>query len=170
MQSQMLHFIWAGGRARCPPWTQWKHKSVGEMGIPILKDYYVATILDQLKNWFESAILKPWCQLEFAWMHPKSLLSLLVATDLLPKGIDIDHPTIQATIQAWSYLRMTGDDTLSSIDILTPLESLKWVIPNISLDQWISKDILNLKLKGVTMIYNILHSKITFVKPTPLIK
>lgn len=59
MQKQMLHFIWAEGKARCSPQTQWKHKSVVGMGIPVFKDYYVAAVLDQLKNWFDRTNLKP---------------------------------------------------------------------------------------------------------------
>lgn len=97
MQKQLSRFVWVGKRARCLPHIQSKHKSVGGMSLPVLKDYYIAAILDQLKNWFAKPITKPWCQIELAWLNRKSPLSLLMASNL-PKDSDLaEHPTIQAT-------------------------------------------------------------------------
>lgn len=48
MQKQLSKFVWAGNRARCSPLIQNRHKSVGGMGIPVLKVYYIALVIDQL--------------------------------------------------------------------------------------------------------------------------
>lgn len=116
-------------------------RSVGGMGIPVLKDYYVASMLDQHRNWFSCSTLKPWCQLEFSWMHSKSPQSLLMVTELFSTGKNVEHSNIQATLQAWSYLRKTSEDILTCSNIPIPLESLKWTIPDIALDQWLSKGV-----------------------------
>lgn len=78
MQKQLPQFIWAGSKVRCSPQIQRKHRLMGGMGIPVLIDYYMASILDQLKYWFSRPPLKPGCQLEMAWMDNKSPLSLLI--------------------------------------------------------------------------------------------
>lgn len=140
----MTQFILAGGRARCSLLIQQKHKSVGGMGLPILKDYYTALVLDQLKDWFTNTGTKPWCQLEHAWLSPKSPISLLVAYKLPQAEITIEHPTMLATLQAWSYLKRTEVNTSAYTNILIPLESLKWIIPNISLNSLPDREIYHL--------------------------
>lgn len=52
--------IWKGGRARIPFNTLIKHKSVGGVGLPILKHYQTAAILDTLKYWFTPNTDKLW--------------------------------------------------------------------------------------------------------------
>lgn len=78
MQKQLSNFVWAGKRPRCSPEIQTKNKT-GGMGLPILKDYHTAAVLDQLKNWFTTPITKPWCHLETSRLNKLSPLSFLIA-------------------------------------------------------------------------------------------
>lgn len=105
MQKQLANFVWAGKGARFPSQMQGKYKLAGGLGIPILKDYYIAAILEQLRGWLDKSESKPWCQLEQAWLYPNSPLSLLLAHNIQHTNITIDHPTIQASLNAWTYLK-----------------------------------------------------------------
>lgn len=145
MQKQLLNFVWAGKRARFPVSLQRLHKSVGGLGTPSLKDYYMAAILDQLKGWFEQPTTKPWCQLEQSWLFPHTPRSILIAQNLSKSKIVIDHPTIQASLYAWSYLKETTQANLHSTKVPIPLSSLHWLISNISLGHWLQGDTLQLK-------------------------
>lgn len=141
MQKQLSKFVCAGSRARFPPIMQRKHKAVGGIGLPVLKEYYMAAILDQLRGWFDQTITKPWCQLEHAWLSPNSPLYLLIAHNMPHINIPIDHPTIQASMNSWTYLKEVTHPTLPSTNIPIPLDTLHWLIPNISLTHWLRKDI-----------------------------
>lgn len=144
MQKQLLNFVWAGKRARFPVSLQRLHKSVGGLGTPSLKDYYMEAILDQLKGWFEQPTTKPWCQLEQSWLFPHTPRSLLIAQNVAKSKIVIDHPTIQASLDAWAYLKETPQANLNSSKVHIPLSSLHWLIPNISLGHWPQGDTLQL--------------------------
>lgn len=144
LQKQILNFVWVGKRARCSSNLQSKNKSVGGMGLPLLKDYHTAAVLDQLKNWFSNPTIKPWCQIELAWLNNKSPLSLLMASILAKNSKISNHPTIQATVQAWSELRLKGNEFYATANIPIPLESLQWIIPNIRLHKWLENNIPNL--------------------------
>lgn len=144
MQKQISDFVWAGGKARCNPQTLIKHKTTGSMGIPILKGYYMASILDQTKYWFSDPDSKHWSQLKFAWLHQKSPQSLLIATKILPVKETTTHPTIQASLQAWEYLKLKGCTSQLNLDVPIPLDSLQWVIPDLSVSNWKHHGILHL--------------------------
>lgn len=124
---------------------QKKHRSVGGLGIPILKDYYTVTILDQLRGWFNQSAPKPWCQLEQSWLFPYSPRSLLIDHKVLHTNISIDHPTIHASLHAWSHVKEVTYLKTHSTKISIPLESLHWLIPNISLSLWMNREVLHLK-------------------------
>lgn len=145
MQNQMLKFIWAGKRARFSLQMQENHKQIGGLGVPNLKDYYTATILEQLKQWFANRDIKHWTHLEQTWLYPRSLQSLILAHNIQQITLKKDHPTIQATIKAWSHLKKSCNPQTALTDIPFPLETLKWLIPNISLDQWLNNQTILLR-------------------------
>lgn len=145
MQKLLLNFVWAGKKARFPLTMKRKHKSVGGLGIPILKDYYIAAILDQLRGWFARPVTKPWCQLEQSWLFPYSPRSLLIAHNMSKSNISVDHPTIQASLHAWSYSKEVTHSKVQSTKVPIPLESLHRLIPNISLGHWTKGETLHLQ-------------------------
>lgn len=100
------------------------------MGLLVLKVYYIAVVIDQLKSWFQKPTIKPWCQIEHMLMNNKSPLSLLMATNLPKTSHLLNHPTIQAAIQAWNALNPKGTEKYLTTRIPIPLESLWWMIPN----------------------------------------
>lgn len=83
------------------------------MGLPHLKDYYIATLLDQIKFWFQLAHLKHWSMLEHDWAQTETLSSLLLVDDRTYPGPHTDHNTIAASLQAlWLFCEMqNGSDT-----------------------------------------------------------
>lgn len=128
-------------KARIPSQMQGKHKEVGGLGVHIPEDYFAAAILDQLRNWFDQKDIKHWCQLEQTWIHPRSLQSLILAHSIQQIKTQIDHPTIQASLQAWSNLKKTSSPKANHTKIPITLEALQWLIPNFSLTQWQNRNI-----------------------------
>lgn len=105
----------------------------------------MAAILEQLRGWYDQNEKKPWCQLERAWLHPKSPLSLLLAHNLQHTNISIDHPTIQASLNVWTYLKEITQSNVYNMNVAIPLDTLVWLIPNTSLNHWLRRDITLLK-------------------------
>lgn len=105
----------------------------------------MAAILDQLKSWFEQPETKPWCKLERSWLFPHSLKAILIAQNISQSKLIIDHSTIQASLFAWSYLKEVTHPSLQFTKVPIPLESLHWLIPNISLGHWLKGKTLYLQ-------------------------
>lgn len=144
MQKQLSNFVWAGKRPRCSPEIQTKNKTAGGMGLPILKDYHTAAVLDQLKNWFSNPITKPWCHLETVRLNKTSPLSFLIANKAHKQNKRPLPQTIQAILQSWEEINITGNEFYPSTMIPIPLNTLQWTIPNINLRNWYKANILNI--------------------------
>lgn len=71
------------------------------MGVPVIKDYYRATLLDQLKTWFDPSPVKQWVLLEHNLVQNNNLRALLIAA-ATNKPLHLpDHPSISALLKAW---------------------------------------------------------------------
>lgn len=95
------------------------------MGLPILKGYFTAVVLDQIKHWFANPVVKPWCQLEHAKLQDSSPLSLLMAPAISADVCFEDHPTIQAACEAWPKISLKGNANCPTVDISIPLELIR---------------------------------------------
>lgn len=58
LNTSLRSFIWKGLRPRIAFSTLMKQRSKGGMGVPIIKNDYRATLLDQLKAWFDPSSRK----------------------------------------------------------------------------------------------------------------
>lgn len=64
IQSTLGKFIWQEGKVRCSRVNLMKHRLAGGMGLPIIKDYYTASLLAQLRTWFTPKSSCPWYEIE----------------------------------------------------------------------------------------------------------
>lgn len=71
------------------------------MGVPDIKDYHIAAILDQLKFWFNVSKQKHWHAAEQALVEQGDLTDLLFSTSLAKQMQYNHHPTIVATLQEY---------------------------------------------------------------------
>lgn len=107
------------------------------MGVPDLKDYYMASLLDQMRFWLQDSNTRPWCKLEQESISLGSLRSLLLA-NTNPQSLQIgsDHPTISATLTAWKYYLNCGISIEQPVTIPLPMADLKFLLPDLSLKHW----------------------------------
>lgn len=128
-------YVWLGKRPRCPYHILIKHRKVGGMGFPDMKDYHVAVVLDQLRHWFISSNAKHWTNIE-QYLIPSGLLrSFLLAQSFNRNTPKINHPTIQAALEAWRYFIKVIPNSLPTSLVPIPMEIFKFLIPNLSLRQ-----------------------------------
>lgn len=66
--SQLHKFVLADKKPRCSQSSLLKHKKDGIMGLPILRVYFTARILDQAKFWLHSHPSKHWASIEKNWV------------------------------------------------------------------------------------------------------
>lgn len=112
MQKIISTLLWSKSKSRCTHDILRKHKKAGGMGVPDIHDYYIATLLDQLRFWFIQPNLKPWSSLQQNTVQLGNLQSLLMANTLSPKiKIGLDHPTISASILAWKRFLLYGNSS-----------------------------------------------------------
>lgn len=107
------------------------------MGVPVPKDYYRVTLLDQLKACFDPSPVKQWVLLEQAMVNSTNLQALLIAS-ATNKPIHIpDHPSISSSLTAWKGLleRRNAHTHIPLHDI--PLQSFEFLIPDLSVKTWL---------------------------------
>lgn len=136
MQKLLYNFIWANGRPRCTHNILRKHRRASGMGAPKLNDYYMATLLDQARFWFQQSSTKLWCTLKQETIRRGNLSYLLLANSFSHiLNIGEDHPSISANITAWKYFLNHGNIANWLIKIPLPLEILKFHVP-VMLTSW----------------------------------
>lgn len=64
LQSILTHYVWKGKKLRSNHTKFMKHRLAGGMGYIHLKDYYLATILSQLKDWMHTKQTTLWGDIE----------------------------------------------------------------------------------------------------------
>lgn len=143
-QSQLHKFVWADKKPRCSRSSLSKHKKAGGMGLPILRDYFAASILDQTKYWFQTQSSKHWATIEQAWMNPNSLRSTLLAYSFSNTCLKSNYPTIQLVLNTWKKFCSEVRHNTDLTEIPTPLNSLCTHITDLNTKQW--------EHKGITLI------------------
>lgn len=80
MQRSLSKFIWEGKKARTTHNILTKHRKIGGMCVPDIRDYHIAAILDQLKFWFNFPELKHCRATEQAQVEQGDISNLLLST------------------------------------------------------------------------------------------
>lgn len=103
LQGDLSKFVWLDKKPRCSNYILRRHKKAGGMGIPILKDYQMAAMLDELKCWTSHPYVKLWCNLEQNAIPSGSFKDLLIAALTKHTVYFKAHPLIEATVTALTY-------------------------------------------------------------------
>lgn len=93
-------YIWSSTRPRCPHSVTTKLKKAGGMGLPEVKDYYIAVLLDQSRHWFTPRMGKQQEHIEQTFISKGDLGSLLLTSGLPNVNYKKKHPTITVTLRA----------------------------------------------------------------------
>lgn len=79
LQSMLSSYIWSNKKPRCPHSVTIKLKKAGSMGLPKVKDYNIAVLLDQIHHWFTPSMGKQWRHIEQTFISKGDLGTLLLA-------------------------------------------------------------------------------------------
>lgn len=154
LQSILNQFIWQGKKARCSHSKLIKHRSKGGMGHIDIKDYYLASIISQLKDWFQPTPTTLWSAIENNETPGPNLTDWLFSTPVNNHSLLQYSPPIQATIKAWRILHHTRWSRLPTKPLLIPINTLKHLTPDLLFPQWLSD-----KIKYTQDLRNITSTK-----------
>lgn len=118
------------------------HRSIGGIRYKCFKDYYIASILAQLKPWFtyKSSCLRS--SIEALQVLEHSLKNLLLSIPINKKGITALSPTVLATRRSFDYYISNAFRGTNPCKLPLSISILSLLIPNISIKLWEDKGIL----------------------------
>lgn len=96
VQSLTDRYLWHGKQARCAFDKLVASRKVGGVNHVLLKDYYTALILTQLKTWFPQSHGMRWKKLERSQIIGNNLYDLLMSNRFNPHSITTLSLTIIA--------------------------------------------------------------------------
>lgn len=144
LQSTVNHLIWDGRRPKFKSSILYRPKSEAGLGVPNIKAYHEAVILDQLKYWWASSPDYVWCSLEQSLMETP--LQGTFRDMLLGFQPQVSpYLTIRAALSSWQNLHHQLLKSYSSDNVSLPLTSLESMLPDLSLFQWKSAGISTLR-------------------------
>lgn len=127
-------YLWKGKRAR---WSFRKlitSRKVGGVGHILIKDYYVASILAQLRTWFPNSPRTRWQEIEESQTPSNTLYDLLMSSILNTTYTTILSPSMKASLQAWKMLIEIQNTSLWYDDTLYLEECLIKTVRHTTLD------------------------------------
>lgn len=136
LQSMLRSYIWSHKKPRCPHSVTIRLKKAGGMGLPDVKDYYVAVLLDQIRHWFTPTLGKQWRHIEQSFITKGDLRTLLLAEWVTQTEYYISHPTITAALRVWTYFVSNIQGITSDTKITIKLEIFQFIMPDLSLRYW----------------------------------
>lgn len=109
------------------------------MGYIDLKDFCLATILSQLKDWMNTTPTTLWGDIENNMTPGNNLKNWLLSTPT--RRIHLTHysPTIRASIKAWKTLHYTKWSQLLNKTIQIPLHMIQFLSQDLNIHAWFSE-------------------------------
>lgn len=107
----------------------------------ILKDYYTATLLAQLKAWFPMTKLNRWTELESSQIPGHSLYHLLLTGQFNILQYKELSPRVLASLQDWHLLITSPFHHSTSSSMPLPIQYLTSVIPDLNIGRWVARGI-----------------------------
>lgn len=101
------------------------------MGVPDIRDYHIAAILDQRKFWFNSPEQKQWREAEQAQAEQGHIKDLLLSTTIADPTHYKQHPTIAATLRAWKYFVRNRNIHVKHKKVPIPITALSFLTPDL---------------------------------------
>lgn len=146
-------YIWKGTKLRSAHLRLMKHKLAGGSGTIDSEDYYTASVLDQLTEWFQPCPVKLWSKIESQSLLLPNLKWWLMSTPLGPKLPLALSATMIALVNTWKKLTQESDTYPNLPQIPHPIESLHHISPDLSLQHWTRKGIHYIQdlLQGINM-------------------
>lgn len=114
---------------------------MGGVGHVLIKDYYVALILAQLRTWFPQSLQERWQELEESQTSGNNLYDLLMTSKLIPIITTTLSPSMKASLQAWKVLITMQDVDPPTVSLPLPISSLDGIIPDLHIKHWLDKGI-----------------------------
>lgn len=115
------------------------------MGHTNVKDYYIASILAQLKGWFTPFPTTLRAAFEQHHITGGNLYNYLISSSFLPQPCPTIGPTIQAARVAWLNLRAHMSSQQKQTTLRFTISARSLFIPGISLANWHSSRALLLE-------------------------
>lgn len=143
LQRIINHFIWAARKPRIKSSLLQIPKTYAGPGVPDLRSYYKATILDQTKKLWDSTSTQLWTQIE-ALALTQSPSSILAATWIGYHPPRSFLPTVNATISTWKSIIQTSLGLHTQALHQLPLTSLSLLSTDLPLHRWVSLGIQNI--------------------------
>lgn len=141
LQSHLNKYIWQGKKSRAASTILYKHRSIGGANLTNIADYYLATLLSQLKPWWTDSTPPQWLHMESTTIpseHPVPWLLSLRPGSCLPTSIS---PTLHAAIKAWWKLSTATWTNTALTRLQIPLSTVRHLIPDFPTSNWESKGI-----------------------------
>lgn len=132
------NFIWAVRKPRIKASLLNTPTKYDGLGVPNLRLYYKAIILDQTKKWWDMSSLQPWTLIETTNLAhtPSHLLAAIWMGHHPPHSF---LPTVNATIATWkSILQISNGIHIQALYQL-PLVAISLLSPDLPLQRWSSQ-------------------------------
>lgn len=132
-------YIWNCKLPRCSLIIMLKHRKHDGMGVPNVKAYYKACVIDQHKYWWTPSKHKSWTPMEATNILHKDLKLALIVIKLgapIPTSL---FPTVRVSTKLWSELPLSFSPSGSLCKIPTPIAVRQHFIPCLDLKLWKSK-------------------------------
>lgn len=100
---KLKNFIWKGKKPKVAFTILTSNSNKRGMGLPGIRCYYQAAILDQMKYWFSTTTDKLWSNIEKKVTNGNDMYALSTEYILLPKFIMPQFITIRATLIVWKH-------------------------------------------------------------------
>lgn len=129
LSKTLKSYVWQNHKAGCSHSCLIKHRSLGGVGFPDIKDYYWALQWDQLKHWFVSS--SPlWADIECYFAPTSDLYSFLLSDIWKPWNLKYLTTPMQASLLAWRHLISAPSSSRSPTHVTFPLQILETMIPS----------------------------------------
>lgn len=137
LQTIISRYIWQNKKPRSSHSKIIKHRLVGGMGYPDIRDYYLATILSQLQEWTQTHQNTLWGNIENNATPGPNLACWLYSTSAQITNTHLYSPTIQASVKAWKILHNTKWLSLTTKPIHVPIQTLRLLSPDLTIPNWL---------------------------------
>lgn len=145
LQSLLNRFLWKGKKARWAFKNSVMSRKVGGVGNIVIKDYYLASILAQLRSWFPESPNPRWQELEENQIPNKNLYNYLM---IQPTNVSYNQslaPSMKASLQAWNILVKNHSSNSLVSPLQIPIASLSGVIPDLRINHWTDQGITHIE-------------------------
>lgn len=139
LNTYLRTFIWKGTQARISFSILVKHRSRVGMGVPVIRNYYRAALLDQLTAWMDPVPTKQRAVIEQVIIKGINLQALLIAVATNHPVYLSDHPSVNASLTTWKDLLSMNNEQVQVSGLNIPLQTFELFIPDFSVQPWVEK-------------------------------